>query len=799
MNYKSKPIKLLLIEESRANGKSVAGDFKDDSNFQIKKAHTLETAKVLLKMGKYDITLINIVSFEIETINEFKKTNLQDIDTPVIVVGDEKVQNVNELIVRLNAQDFIVSPKRNDHSLKKIVKYNLRLYQLNLLLQTISNINHAVAVEKDKNKLLQKVCDLLIEGRNHKTAWIGIFDENKKIEKVIHAGLEDVIEEFNEYLRNGKKLNCINLITNSKKNINKINIPATCNSCPLHKEQSENEIVSVNLSHNDKVYGFLVVSRVAGLVHDKEEIELLSKVSADIGNRLYSIEIENKNKLAEYKLFESQRFAESTLDSINRHISVIDETGKIIAVNQAWKNFAQNNSVNVDNLLEGANYIDVCKKAIEQGDKIAEEFLEKLNQVIANKMNKFSLEYPCHSPEKKRWFKVSVTRFSGDGPVRVVISHDNITKLILSMEKIARSEERYRNLYENSTVGMYSATSEGKLLLANKTFLNMMQVNSIAELQSRLDANEVYADPSNNQKFLEILEREGILYGFENEILMPDGSKLFIRESAKLVSYDDELFIEGVIENITEQKIFEQQLFEARNKAEQSDRLKSEFLAQMSHEIRTPLNSLMNAADLVKEEMFDEMDSETKEVFEIIESSGNRIINTIQEILNMSELQTESYELITSKFDLLEEVVYPVVEKYKKGLAEKKLRVNFNFEESDFMVHLDRYSILQIFQHLFDNAFKYTKTGSIDVNLQREDRELLIEIIDTGIGISDKYLKMIFEPFSQESQGYSRPYDGCGLGLALTKRYCELLGGRITINSERGKGTLVKVVIPTEN
>lgn len=236
-------------------------------------------------------------------------------------------------------------------------------------------------------------------------------------------------------------------------------------------------------------------------------------------------------------------------------------------------------------------------------------------------------------------------------------------------------------------------------------------------------------------------------------------------------------------------------IIDAKNKAENSEKIKTEFLAQMSHEIRTPINAMINYSYLLKDECSLKMGSELKFIFDGIEISSSRIIRTIDLILNMSELQTKSY--IPQYVDLdIAKISSDCINQIKHLGEIKKLKINFNNSAASTILKVDEYSVHQIIINLLDNAVKYTAEGQIDLNITEYNNSLILSVKDTGIGMSVDFLENLFKPFSQEESGYSRRYDGNGLGLALVKKYCDINYAGIFVESEKGKGSIFKVSFP---
>lgn len=249
----------------------------------------------------------------------------------------------------------------------------------------------------------------------------------------------------------------------------------------------------------------------------------------------------------------------------------------------------------------------------------------------------------------------------------------------------------------------------------------------------------------------------------------------------------------AVVEIITERHFDSLRLLEAKELAENSEKIKTNFLAQMSHEIRTPLNTILNFMMLVEGEIKNNLDGELRESFVHINSAGDRIIRTIDLLLNMSELQSNSYKYSAKLFSV-SELLKGIFVEHKHLAARKKINFTLNVFTEDTVVLADDYSVTQIFSNLINNAIKFTEKGSVEVLVTRtRDDKLEVNIKDTGVGIGEVYLNNLFRPFTQEESGYTRKYEGNGLGLALVKQYCDMNKILIEVESKKGAGTLFRL------
>ncbi len=250
----------------------------------------------------------------------------------------------------------------------------------------------------------------------------------------------------------------------------------------------------------------------------------------------------------------------------------------------------------------------------------------------------------------------------------------------------------------------------------------------------------------------------------------------------------------GTITDITNIKLYEHELIKAKETAENSERIKSEFLAQMSHEIRTPINVIVSSTSYLKDELEDKIEPELFTMFNSLDRAGKRIIRTVDLILNMAEIQTNSYHCTPMHLDISGRLLVSVYNEFISSAKEKNLEFNLHRKIADAKVYIDEYSVRQMFCQLIDNAIKYTNEGKVDLTVDKDaEGKVFVSIADTGIGMSEKFMAQMYNPFTQEEQGYSRSFEGNGLGLALVKKYCEINNATITVESAKGKGSVFTI------
>ena len=230
---------------------------------------------------------------------------------------------------------------------------------------------------------------------------------------------------------------------------------------------------------------------------------------------------------------------------------------------------------------------------------------------------------------------------------------------------------------------------------------------------------------------------------------------------------------------------------EAREKMEELLKLKSAFLNNMSHELRTPLTGILGFAEILTEEIADER----REFAERIVTSGVRLQDTLNSILDLAQLEGGSLELSSVRVDVGAEV-RASASTYRHAAERKGLDFRIRTPESPAEAYLDRASLYRVTKSLIDNAIKFTMTGAVTIDVTADESRVYIHVHDTGIGISEAFIPHMFAEFRQESMGTARSYEGSGLGLSITKRLVELMGGCISVDSRRDEGSTFSVSFP---
>jgi PAS domain S-box-containing protein len=360
-------------------------------------------------------------------------------------------------------------------------------------------------------------------------------------------------------------------------------------------------------------------------------------------------------------------------------------------------------------------------------------------------------------------------------------------------EELRKRNQFIQTVLDNLPIGVaLNEITKGNAFYLNKKFEEIYgwpaeELLDISSFFKKVYPDENYRKELTERVMADIQSGDPSRMHWENiRVTGKDGTQRFVN-TVNIPLIDQNIMV-STVSDITEQKRTEAELIAAKGKAEESDRLKTAFLANMSHEIRTPMNGILGFTELLKEPKLS--GEEQQKYISIIEQSGDRLLNIINDIISLSKIESGHSDVTLSETNINDQLEYLHTffkpEALSKGI---RLSARTGKKTDKALIRTDKEKLYAILTNLIKNALKFTKEGEIKFGYQVKGSSILFFVQDTGDGIPKEQKEFIFERFRQGSTSMSRSYEGAGLGLAISKGYVEMLGGKIWVESEEGKGS----------
>ena len=418
--------------------------------------------------------------------------------------------------------------------------------------------------------------------------------------------------------------------------------------------------------------------------------------------------------------------------------------------------------------------------------------------------------------EDQKVYKISKIPLNSKPESRLIVIRD-ITDTVEKQKEIQRSAERYQQLYnlfrlmaDNMPDMLWAKDLDMRYIFVNKAICEgLLKVTDTEEPIGKTmeyfleqEQNKHPEDPNwfnfgrNSINTDELVLRTG-QPGLFDELGTIDGT--FTYQDVRKAPIRDEagqmIGIVGSSRDVTLQKKTESELIVAKERAEESDRLKSAFLANMSHEIRTPMNSILGFLTLMQDSGITK--TEQEEYFVAVKNGANRLMNTINDIIELSRIDSAEM-LVQVEETKVAELFFELYTIFSNESSGKNLVFVNNFPKTEDAIRFvcDRNKLIRIFTNLLKNAVKYTKQGSIEVGCTTDANRIQFYLKDTGIGIPLDRQKVIFDRFVQADGSNTRSYEGSGLGLSIAKSYVEMMGGTIWVESKLAEGSTFYFELP---
>jgi PAS domain S-box-containing protein len=375
--------------------------------------------------------------------------------------------------------------------------------------------------------------------------------------------------------------------------------------------------------------------------------------------------------------------------------------------------------------------------------------------------------------------------------INIVEIKRDITEEIKRRDAVLEAESRYKGIFENAMEGIYQSSTDGKLLAANKTLLQMLGYESLEEFQSVELSQAVYVNPEDRKAFQTIMDSDGRVIDYEIRLRRKDGSEIIVLENSRAVKDlgGNIQYYEGIMQDITKRK-------EAENSIRSLNAQKDKFLSIISHDLRAPFNSILGFTEMLLDETSEFTPEEKKEFLIYIKQAAEQQLNLVNNLLEWSRLETGRVRFEQTPINLKELVDRSIISLL--GNAMRKQINLFSDISEKITVNIDESLTSQLFGNLLSNALKFTpQHGKVWVEVvEIKDEFVKIAVRDTGVGIPPEDYSKLFRIDTKYYSRGTQGEEGSGLGLALCAEIVQKHGGNIEVQSELNKGTSFLFTLP---
>ncbi|NOX86303.1 MAG: PAS domain-containing protein [Chlorobi bacterium] len=533
-----------------------------------------------------------------------------------------------------------------------------------------------------------------------------------------------------------------------------------------------------------------IVSRFEMLNSNRKEMLLKTLISILVFNFILlsmGVVITKKylaeQKLAEEKIRESERLYRTLTEAARDAIFIVDDDDNIVFINTLGAGLFQK----APNDIIGLPLNKIFPHSVYTKQAKALKYVFKTGKSI-------NVEFDLLFEKQKTWFSTWLVPLKNDtGEIHSImgIAHD-ITSNKRNQLILEENERRLREAQKIAQIGNWEFNVTTSRIIGSREFYRIFNLKP-QEFPGTFDAfldcihpddremvSKAYTESVKKRTRLDIIHR----------LLLNGKTIKYVNERCDTI-YDDSgtpIRSIGTVQDITERVKSRKKIEEALEKARQGERVKTLFLANMSHEIRTPLNGILGFLELIEGYTRPLLEEDKHEFFDQVRTNGDRLMRTVSEILEISQLEAGTYKTNIGDINLVN-LGEMVIKKFRTPAEQKGLELDYVTDLENAPIRADEQGIYQALSNLIDNAVKYTENGKVILSLKQQTNAFVFTIRDTGIGISPEYLKRMYAVFSQESEGYTKKYQGIGLGMAIAKRHLDMNGAKLKVESKKSVGT----------
>lgn len=655
-----------------------------------------------------------------------------------------------------------------------------KIERLNLVLRAIRSVNQLLVKEKNRDRLLKGICQILIKNRSYFNIWISIFGSAGKLVASAQAGIGEEFQAMMKLLKRGELPDCVRRAL-SQQGVVVTEDPATfCADCPLSKYYKGRGGIAIRVEHNGRIYGAVCVSTPKKLIVDSEEKSLLEELAKDLAFALHSIELEEDHNKADELLQEAEKRYRSVFENTGAATLIIEEDMTISMVNARFEQFSGYTKKDVEGRMKLTQF------AMDEDRERLKDYHIKRRRRGGDVPTEYEFNFTDKYGKRKNIFcKIGMI----PGTKTSVASWVDITSRKQAEEALSVSERRFRDLVENSPIGI-SIIQDGRVIYRNPTQKRLL--GPLPLTFSLLEYENIHHEDIEKVKELYMKISSGEIRTMETDFRFYPPDKInnkselkWVHCRANIIEYQGKEAVLLNIIDMTQPKELERLLM-IQDKMASLGRV----AAGIAHEIRNPLTAVNMYLDILNNTFHRRGDMESeKETVGRLQSASNKIESVIRRVMDFSKPSEPRY--------VLKNINHPIEEALKLSsvaLRKNGIKIDKTLAENLPRCKIDQHLIEEVILNLINNALEamrnMDKNKKIDVTSLREGDFVLVRIADSGPGVPLDLRNAVFEPF------YTTKKDSTGIGLSLVHRIITDHGGSIDVRTSKWRGAEFRIKIP---
>lgn len=652
-------------------------------------------------------------------------------------------------------------------------RLNARFEHLNSILKAIRNVNQLILIEKDRDSLLQKVCDTLIEVRGYDAAWLGFLRDDRTFATVVGSGFKKDISRFCEDVMGGEHPQCIKKALAQKDRFMLVDKSRDCGDCCFKNACTGKETAIIRVEHAGRLFGLLAILLASNVIVDEEEKELVREVANDISFALHDMEIEESLRASEKQLRETKDYLDDIIKSSADTITVVDTNGIV----RDWNKGAEGiMGYTADEVIGTSNkkFFADAKEADRIMEIVLREGeLKNYRTTVLNKDKK-----PVHIS-----MSAALLKDNEGVPIGTVRVSRDITKEVELEKRIKEERDKLNSIFETMAEGLYIVSKDYKVQFMNKVLIDEFG-DCVGDICYKVFHGREESCPL--CKYSEVMKGKTVRWEWHSSRM----NKTYDLIERPLWNADGTISKLTIFRDIAKRKEAEEERERLLKELEAKNAEMERFTYTVSHDLRSPLVTIQGFVSMFREDFERNEKEKVERDLKCIETAATKMGRLLSDTLELSRIGRVANPPEDVPFgELVREAKEQTAEQIKSSGVEISVAGDFP------TVHVDHMKIVEVLVNLIANSINYMGEQSnpkIDIDYRVEGNETVFFVKDNGIGIDPSQHEKVFELFYK----VDKDSKGTGAGLAIVKRIIEVHGGHIWIESEKGKGCAVCFTLP---